>query len=279
MSEYTLIHGDCLDILPTLAAGSVDAVICDPPYGTTACAWDSVIPFAPMWAGIKHVLKPKGAVALFGSQPFTSALVMSNPGWFRYEWIYKKRRVTGFLNANRRPMSAHENIIIFGESEPIYNPQFRVGAIHKRNREEKHNQNTNVYGAFVSTGIEMTDFYYPQSVEEFGADPETTVTRAHRPGKIERHPTQKPVALMEYLIRTYTNEGDTVLDFTMGSGTTGVAAMHTGRKFVGIEMDAGYFGIAQERIRKAAQMADGQFVDKRGAVADFASLPMFAGVG
>ena len=260
--------------------GRVRSIVLSPTRpisGTTACKWDSVIPFASMWEGIKHVLKPRGAVVLFGSQPFTSALVMSNVDWFRYEWVYEKKRITGFLNANRRPMSAHENIVLFGDSEPLFNPQMRFGKRHKRNRDIQHNQNTDVYSSFVSTGVVWTNEFFPRSIVTFSSDPETTVTRKHNPGKLQRHPTQKPVALMEYLIRTYTNEGDTVLDFTMGSGTTGVAAMLTGRKFIGIELDETYFAIAEQRIAKAAQMAAGEFVDKTGKVSDFDGLPMFGG--
>jgi DNA modification methylase len=243
--------GDCLEIMPQLEAGSVDAIITDLPYGTTACKWDTVIPFEPMWAQVKRVLRPRGAFITTGSQPFTSALIMSNLDWFRYEWIYTKRRITGFLNANRRPMSAHENILVFGQGEPYYVPQMVRGEMHKRNRAERHDQNTDVYSGFRSMGIVWTDEFYPTSVIEFGADPETTVTRLQRPNKEARHPTQKPVSLLSYLVRTYTNEGDLVLDFVMGSGTTGVACVQTGRRFIGIEIDPGYFEIAKRRIGAA----------------------------
>ncbi len=267
MAEYQLLQGDCLNILPTLRPGSVDAVICDPPYGTTACAWDSVIPFAPMWAGIKHALKPKGAVALFGSQPFTSALVMSNPGWFRYEWVWKKSRKTGFQMVQLRPMREHENILVFYDSQPTYN-QNLVRLVNPIPSWRKNGKG----GSLLS---EVKTAY--GRMQEWTGFKSTIIPLACE-HNADAHPTQKPVALMEYLIRTYTNEGDTVLDFTMGSGTTGVAAMHTGRNFIGIEMDAGYFAIAQERIRRAAQMADGQFVTKAGRVGDVEGLPMFAGM-
>ena len=259
--RYRLIQGDCLDILPTLEAQSVDAVICDPPYGTTACAWDSVIPFEPMWAGIKHVLKPRGAAVLFGSQPFTSALVMSNPKWFRYQWYYKKPKAANFIVANYRPLSVMEDVLVFSESSATftkdktknmtYNPQkdtSRGAYVRKFNSTDakftKSSYSTK-RGGFHDIGYfgdgepRVYDGRYPTNFLEFGEES-------------SEHPTQKPVALMEYLIRTYTNEGDTVLDFAMGSGTTGCAAVKNGRNFIGIEMDAGYFAIAEERIKNAA---------------------------
>ena len=263
---YQLIHGDCLDILPSLAKRSVDCIIADPPYGTTACAWDSVIPFEPMWAAIKHVLRPRGAVVLFGGQPFTSALVMSNPGWFKQELVWDKVAPVGFLNARRYAMSRHENILLFCDGSPTYNPQGIVKTFVKSSSE---NGKTKVGGAYgrVANGL-----YY----QEEGNFP-TTIIRHMRNTYSQLHPTQKPVPLLEYLIRTYTNEGDTVLDFTMGSGTTGVAAMLTGRRFIGIELDPGYFAIAQGRIEKAAQQARGEFVSINGKVGDTDDLPLFGG--
>lgn len=271
MKDYQLYRGDCLDILPTLEAGSVDAVICDPPYGTTACKWDSVIPFAPMWAGIKHVIKPRGAVVLFGSQPFTSALVMSNVKWFKYEWVWNKVSISGFLNAKVMPLGKHENISVFCEGTTVYNPQLSGSAQKSFGKKQSGISRRDAYAG--SFGDEYSQGVgYPQSILKY-----------QRPNNINGqsyglHPTQKPVALMEYLIRTYTNEGDTVLDFTIGSGTTGVAAMHTGRKFIGIELDEGYFQIAKERIEKAVQMAAGEFVTKAGKPDDMAGLPLMKGV-
>lgn len=243
--------GDCLEIMPTLPDKSIDMILCDLPYGTTACKWDAVIPFEPLWKEYKRLIKDGGAIVLTASQPFTAALVMSNPEWFRYEWVWSKRRITGFLNANHRPMSAHESILIFSDSEPRYYPQMRLGFVHKRNREERHTQNTDVYSGFRSTGIVWSDEFYPTSVIEFGADPDTTVTLAQRPGKIKRHPTQKPAALFGYLIRTYTDEGDTVLDNCAGSGTTGMACIYTNRKYILIEKDKGYCEIIKHRIEAA----------------------------
>lgn len=240
--RYTLYEGDCLDILTTLKPQSVDAIIADIPYGTTACKWDSVIPFEPMWAGIKHVLKPRGACVLFGSQPFTSALVMSNVDWFRYCWVWKKSRPVGFLSVNYRPMSSHEDICIFSLESATYNPQ----ATRRKTNAKNSGARTGVYGRFTAAaGITQHDSNgYPKSVLSFNT--------AYHDQEAGFHPTQKPVALMEYLIKTYTNEGDTVLDFTIGSGTTGVAAMRTDRRFIGIELDPDYFKIAEQRIKNAA---------------------------
>lgn len=273
--NYRLYQGDCLDILPTLGAGSVDAVVTDPPYGTTACAWDSVIPFAPMWTGIKHVLKPRGAAVLFGSQPFTSALVMSNVEWFKYDLVWEKSIATGFLNANRMPLRGHESILVFSENAVgTFNPQklsLDFPSFKKNNTRTRGTDNYGDFGLNVSTGS-LDGSRYPRSIFYIRSEPEFFNSTS---SGLTVHPTQKPVALMEYLIRTYTNEGDTVLDFTMGSGTTGVAALLTGRKFIGVELDAEYFAIAQERIEKAAQVAAGEFVDKRGKGGDLVGLPMF----
>jgi site-specific DNA-methyltransferase (adenine-specific) len=242
-----LYHGDCLAVLPTLPAQSVDAVICDPPYGTTACKWDSVIPFVPMWAELKRVVKPRGAVVLFGSQPFTSALVMSNPKWFRYELVWEKSAPTGHLDAARKPLRSHENILVFGATTPAYAPQkWRVDPrfIDRRKAFTVLPINSAAYGA-----------QEPQPrIDDDGTRFPLSIISVPSLGKDSEHDTQKPVALMEYLIRTYTSEGDTVLDFTMGSGTTGVGCVNTGRRFIGIEQDAGYFKIAQQRIA-AAQAA------------------------
>jgi len=227
---HTLYHGDCLDILPTLPAQSVDAIIADPPYGTTACKWDSVIPLDAMWRELKRVIKPRGAVVLFAAQPFTSALVMSNAGWFRYEWMWRKSKPVGHLNAKKRPMLAHESIAVFSSGGELYNPQGvrETYAIIKRT-------NNGAYRDCSKTTPQLVTGY-PHTVLEFSHDVSTG------------HPTQKPVELLRYLVRTYTNPGETVLDFTMGSGTCGVACAMEGRHFIGVELDAGYFDIAQRRI-------------------------------
>jgi len=238
--------------MPTLPAGSVDAIITDIPYGTTACAWDEVLPFDEMWAGIKHVLKPRGVFVTTASQPFTSKLVMSNLGWFKYEWIWHKSMPFGFLHAKNAPLKTHENIAVFSggaiahenisENRMFYNPQFSVGKpfVKHNNIETKHKwagmgRPSNHDYTEVNNGTR-----YPVSILEFGNG-----------NSNNQHPTQKPVALYEYLIRTYTNESDTVLDITMGSGTTGCAAVATGRNFIGIELKQEYYTIAQRRIEQA----------------------------
>jgi len=246
---YELYHADCLDILPTLEPGSVDAVICDPPYGTTACKWDSVIPFAPMWAGIKRVLKPRGACVLFGSQPFTSALVMSNPKWFRYEWVWDKHTPTGFLNASKAPLKSHEYILVFADGVTTYNPQKNrkpYKGARTGNGFTKVGQSAKgeAWGGLVNGSGYRSEFAHPKTVLSF-----PTGNGWDKQGY--QHPTQKLLALLEYLVKTYTNVGDTVLDFTMGSGTTGHACGNLDRRFIGIEKDAGYFKIAQERIATA----------------------------
>jgi len=247
---YELYNADCLDILPTLEPGSVDAVICDPPYGTTACKWDSVIPFAPMWEGIKRVLKPRGACVLFGSQPFTSALVMSNPGWFKYTWVWEKGRASNFILARVQPLKIHEDIVVFCSGKPTYN--WQAQSLSKsgiaRNNRAPHTQEKPITGRTSYVGA--TDYHgvtegYPKSILRFNSEFNNQFIRP------VAHPMQKPPLLMEYLVRTYTNEGDCVLDFTMGSGTTGHACGNLDRRFIGIEQDAGYFAIAQERIATA----------------------------
>jgi len=239
-----MLHlGDCLDVMQDIPDGSVDMVCTDPPYGTTACKWDAVIPFEPMWEQLKRIVKPNGAIVLMASQPFTSALVMSNVAMFRYEIIWDKvNKYTGALNANRMPMKRHENIAVFYSKLPTYNKQFRSGMPFKAKNNNGHGVHT-VYGKGAESRQTVnTGSHNPCSVLEIKGD------NKKEPGL---HPTQKPVALMEYLIRTYTNPGETVLDFTCGSGSTGVAAANTGRRFIGIEMDADYFATAQARIRKA----------------------------
>ena len=230
-----LIHGDCLEAMRDIPDGSVDMVLTDPPYGTTACKWDSVIPFEPMWAQLKRIVKPNGAIVLTASQPFTSALVMSNVGMFKYCWVWDKKLSGNHGLAKYQPMKVHEDVVVFSRSTHLYLPIMTKGRSRKKGG--------NGPGNSIATGMKkiaprLSDDYYPKSILE--------ITNAVRIGKV--HPTQKPVALMEYLIRTYTNEGETVLDFTMGSGTTGVACKNLGRAFIGIEMDADYFAAASARI-------------------------------
>jgi site-specific DNA-methyltransferase (adenine-specific) len=241
--EYTLHPGDCLEIMPTLEASSVDCILADIPYGTTACKWDTVIPFAPMWECIKRVIKPRGAVVLFGSQPFTSALVMSNPKWFKYAWVWDKNRGNGHLVARVRPMQQTEDIAVFCNSSPVYSPQ-----MVKRDKPRQ-------FGGSPSQTQVLTKQVYKDGYtrEDYTERYPINLLRFSWSNRDGLHPTQKPVDLMAYLIRTYTNPGETVLDFTMGSGTTGVAAIQEGRKFIGIEKDAGYFEIAQRRVGEATR--------------------------
>ena len=244
-----LMMGDCLERMGEIEAGSVDLVLTDPPYGTTACKWDAVIPFESMWAQVWRVLKPGGAAVFTASQPFTSALVMSNPKGFRYCWVWDKRWATGGQNARIMPMRAHEDICVFGAG--TYNPQMQEFSDDERLRMRKNDATCKAAETLGGRNTVNRGWYegrkkYPSSVIRINALAARSSER-----EVGSHPTQKPVALMEYLIRTYTNEGETVLDFTMGSGTTGVACANTNRNFIGIERDPTYFQIAKDRIEEA----------------------------
>lgn len=228
-----LIEGDCLEEMARLSTGSVDIILCDLPYGTTQNAWDSVIPFEPMWAEFWRVLKPNGAVVLTAQPPFDKTLGASQIQFLKYEWIWHKRLATGHLNAKKQPMKAHENALVFYRQQCIYNPQMTPGKPYS----VKSGRASSNYGAQVEVVTENAGDRYPRSVIEFDHDREQRL-----------HPTQKPVALFEYLIRTYSNEGDTVLDCCAGSGTTGVAARNTGRNAILIEKDPTYYDIASERL-------------------------------
>ena len=240
-----LTHGDCLEEMKSIPDGSVDLVLTDPPYGTTACRWDTVIPFEPMWEQLIRVTKKNGAIVLFGSQPFTSALVMSNPKMFKYEWVWGKTKPTGFPNANYMPLRNIEHILVFSEGIPnpmakhkmAYYPQGVIPSRRVKFRNSKKGTVNNGENDGSLNGEYISEFSnYPRQLLTFSSESKTL------------HPTQKPVALMEYLIKTYTNKGETVLDFTMGSGTTGVAAKNLNRNFIGIELDEQYFEIAKARI-------------------------------
>lgn len=237
-----LMLGDCLERMKEIPDGSVDMVLTDPPYGTTQCKWDSIIPLDAMWAELKRIIKPNGAIVMTAAQPFTSALVMSNPKWFRYDWTWRKPKGTGHLNAKKMPMRDKEDILVFFKCRGTYNAQMTNGKPYKEKSGWKGRAGSDNWGADKRMGNNNEGKRYPKQVLEFDVV-----------GRGGIHPTQKPVALMEYLIKTYTNEGETVLDFSMGSGTTGVASANTGRSFIGIEMDPGYFEIAQERINKALE--------------------------
>ena len=243
--EIQLIKGDCLEVMKSIPDRSIDAIICDLPYGTTACKWDEVLPFKKLWEQYERIIKPNGAIILFGSQPFTSALIMSNPKMFKYEWIWEKSKASNFLQASYMPLKAHENIVVFGKGKTKYNAQKTQGKAFNKGKDKRIGKATEVYHSIPNiNGFEIvneTGLRNPRTVQYF--------TTAESEGKY--HPTQKPLELLEYLVKTYTNEGDTVLDNTMGSGTTGVACVNTNRKFIGIEMDDNYFEIAKKRIWKS----------------------------
>ena len=242
--EVKLLHGDCLDLMASIPDGSIDMICADLPYGTTACKWDTIIPFDPLWTHYKRVIKSNGSIVLFGSQPFTSALVMSNPKWFKYEVIWFKNVPTGMAQASYAPMKYHENILVFCEGKiDTFNKEMeqREGVGKDCYKYEHYCGESNHVKLDKVKKFYDANLVNPSSVQLFTVVP-------NRNGKV--HPTQKPVSLLEYLIRTYTNEGETVLDNCMGSGTTGVACKNTGRNFIGIEKDAGYFEIARNRIYK-----------------------------
>ena len=235
-----LMHGDCLARMKDIPDGSVDMILADPPYGTTACKWDSVIPLEPMWKQLTRVIKPIGAIVMTAAQPFTSVLVCSNLKKFKHQWVWVKNLKTGNLNARRRPMGGHEDVVVFCKKSPTYNPQKRQRTTEVK-AGNKRNSKTSVYG-------KQRELYVDNQSDLINPDTVITGINCVHSSEGRIHPTQKPVALMEYLIKTYTNEGDTVLDFTAGSGTTGVAAQNLSRKFIGIEMDDHYFEVAKGRI-------------------------------
>lgn len=234
--------GDCLALMKNIPDASIDMILCDPPYGTTACAWDTVLPFGPLWAEYKRIAKPNAAIVLFGAQPFTSVLVASNLAAFKYEGVYEKTNPKGFLSAKRRPLTSHENVLVFCYGTPRYNPQKWRIPEHLRTKRKHATSKTSgeCYGDRDLVRGDDDGSRFPTSVIGFS-------NRVGRDGNY--HPTQKPVALMEYLIRTYTNEGDLVLDNCMGSGTTGVACVNTGRRFIGFEKDPKHFVTACKRVR------------------------------
>ena len=235
--DFRLIHGECLAEMAKLPAGSVDMILADLPYGTTQNKWDSVIPLEPLWREYRRVCKKNAAIVLTSAQPFTSALVMSNLTDFKYSWTWDKANSTGFLNAKKQPLRQTEDVCVFYREQCIYNPEMETrGKPRTKGGYNKPGGSEN-YGNFHDEKS-VNNEYYPTNLLK--------ISNAQRAGKV--HPTQKPVALMEYLIKTYTNPGETVLDNTMGSGTTGVACRNTGRRFIGIEMDKTYFDIAVSRI-------------------------------
>ena len=240
LKDIELWHGDCLELMKDISDKTVDMILCDLPYGTTRNKWDSIIPFEFLWDEYKRVIKDNGAICLFGQGAFTANLIMSNIPMYRYDLIWEKTKAGGFLNAKRMPLQAHENISIFYKKLPTYNPQMEQGEPYIR--KAVTNGDGNNYGKFNRVGqVHINNGErFPRSVIKISNDNHKSL-----------HPTQKPVALLEYLIKTYTNEGETVLDNCMGSGSTGVACKKLNRKFIGIELDENYFNIAKERIEKS----------------------------
>jgi site-specific DNA-methyltransferase (adenine-specific) len=236
-----VICGDCIEIMKDIPNKSIDMILCDLPYNTTACHWDVLIPFEPLWEQYKRIIKDNGAIVLTASQPFTSALVMSNIKMFKYELIWDKVQGKQPFLAKIQPMKSHENILLFSKGKMTYNPQMWKGKAYTDKRAGQLDNTTHWVG-HKRMDYENKSDRYP-----------ITVIKANNPNRAGQHPTQKPVALFEYLIKTYTSVGDVVLDNTIGSGTTAVAAINTGRNFIGIEMDKGYCDIANKRIQEARE--------------------------
>lgn len=244
-----LIQGDCLDLLRTLPDNSIDMILCDLPYGTTACKWDTVIPFEPLWEQYRRIAKRSAAIVLTASQPFTSALVMSAPDLFKYAWVWEKSRATGHVHAKNKPMKKHEDVLVFSKGVTLHAGQSGRRMMYAPQGLTRKEAPTVRRAGGAAQTVMGARPSHRDTVQEFEGYPHTLLKFASEGRTL--HPTQKPVALMEYLIKTYTDEGDTVLDNCMGSGTTGVACVNTGRNFIGIEMDEKYFEIARNRIQSA----------------------------
>ena len=268
MKNIQIFCGDCLELMKDIPDGSIDMILCDLPYGTTACKWDTGIPFEPLWEQYNRIIKDNGAIVLFGSQPFTSKLICSNIKNFKYEWIWEKQKASNFMGAKFQPLKYHENICVFSNGTHLYNPQKykvleldeitnmskselkslfesrdydRYGKVDRRKTINDPITNKQHIGNEVKRTRNADDgFRFPKSVIKINKSINKNV-----------HPTQKPVALLEYLIKTYTNEGETVLDNCMGSGSTGVACINTNRNFIGIELDPTYFETAKKRLEEA----------------------------
>lgn len=236
-----LMNGDCLELMSEIEEKSIDLILADIPYGTTQCKWDSILDLDEMWKHLKKLIKPNGAILLFSQLPFDKVLGASNMSMLKYEWIWEKTAATGHLNAKKMPMKAHENILVFYNKLPNYYPIKTNGHIRKSATADRSKLESEVYGSEKGITVYDSNERYPRSVLKFPSDKQTS----------NLHPTQKPVALLEYLIKTYTQENETVLDFTMGSGSTGVACVNTNRNFIGIELDEKYFEIAKNRIESA----------------------------
>lgn len=250
IAPNSIINGDCLEVMKDIDDRSIDCIIADLPYGVTNCAWDVVIPFESLWEQYKRIIKPNGAIALFGSQPFTSALVMSNPKWFKYEWIWDKNEGTDFLNAKNKPLRSHENICIFSggttanksKNKMVYFPQMREGKPYTKIQRSENRKGTIEAGTRTPFTIGYECVYgserYPVSIYKCKKSK----------GRSSIHPTQKPISIYEYLIKTYTQEGELILDNTAGSGTLAIAAINTNRQYICIEKDGHYFEVMRNRI-------------------------------
>jgi len=250
-----LYNGDCMELMQDIPDKSIDAIICDLPYGTTACKWDTVIPFEPLWAQYKRIIKDNGAIVLTATNPFASALIQSNIDWFKYEWVWHKNMTSGFALSKKQPLRNHELVLVFYKKQPTYNPIKEPRDLSESSKQRMNYAFTTTEGTNEhQNGIKKVKFVpedkelsYPKTVKKWnGVNPHNRL-----------HATEKPIDMMEYLIKTYTNEGETVLDNTMGSGTTGVACVNTNRNFIGIELDESYFAVAEKRVNDAIK--DKQF--------------------
>jgi len=240
VSGSTFVNADCFDVFPFIEDKSIDAIICDLPYGTTACKWDSVLPLDKLWNEYKRVLKPNGVILLTASQPFTTVLIGNDLKMFKYNLVWDKVAVTNPMLAKKQPMRCHEDVLVFYDKQPTYNPQMRVGVKWSRAGKKQHTTDTLGQSTLFNNGSDESEMKYPKSIITFSNADKTK----------NEHPTQKPIDLMEWLIKTYTNEGDMVLDNTMGSGTTNLACIKLNRKSIGIEKEKQYYDVA---VRRASE--------------------------
>jgi site-specific DNA-methyltransferase (adenine-specific) len=240
VSGSTFVNADCFDVFPFIEDKSIDAIVCDLPYGTTACKWDSVLPLDKLWNEYKRVLKPNGVILLTASQPFTTILIANDLKMFKYNLVWDKVAVTNPMLAKKQPMRCHEDILVFYDKQPTYNPQMRVGVKWSRAGKKQHTTDTLGQSTLFNNGSDESEMKYPKSIITFSNADKTK----------NKHPTQKPIDLMEWLIKTYTNEGDMVLDNTMGSGTTNLACIKLNRKSIGIEKEKQYYDVA---VRRASE--------------------------
>ena len=240
VSGSTFVNADCFDVFPFIEDKSIDAIICDLPYGTTACKWDSILPLEKLWGEYKRVLKPNGVILLTASQPFTTVLIGNDLKMFKYNLVWDKVAVTNQMLAKKQPMRCHEDVLVFYDKQPTYNPQMRVGVKWSRAGKKQHTTDTLGQSTLFNNGSDKSEMKYPKSIITFSNADKTK----------NEHPTQKPIDLMEYLVKTYTNEGETVLDNCAGSGTTNLACIKLNRKSIGIEKEKQYYDVA---VRRASE--------------------------